>query len=247
MRLEYIVDSFESNLRDLKKTQAKIEVLQNAFRGFDERYNLEYAARREAYPYIPVDLGEYIDNLLDLDACLRVDPAYKAPPYRNPDDPEDKGPPYRPISFLEVGCGLARNLFVTIHGSQLPLKEVRGFDISPEYIEQARQFFFLGEQVEVGDALTYDYSRFDVVYFARPFHDETLECQFEKRLIAQLRPGAYIMSYLASLLSQSKALEAMDMFGRLWRKKPSGQNGQNGHSRSAKTSRKTAKTRRQRG
>lgn len=246
MRIDYLVENFEDNLKALKKTQARIDVLQRAFSGFDDRYNTTYRAEEGAYHYIPVDLGDYIDNLLDLVECLRQDPAYKAKgTYVNPIDPDDKGPGFRPISFVEVGCGLARNLFVTMHGSGIPLKEARGFDISPHYIEQARRFFFLENHVEVGDALTYDYTRFDVVYFARPFHDEKLERKFEKRMISQLRPGAYVMCYLPAMLCESNELVQRDVFGRLWQKKvpEKARNGKaNGQAANGKTSRNTRKT-----
>ena len=44
------------------------------------------------------------------------------------------------------------------------------------------------------DAMTFDYSGFDVIYFYRPFRDSTLEAALERRIWRQAKPGAAVLA-----------------------------------------------------
>jgi SAM-dependent methyltransferase len=210
MQLDNVIDKMEELLAKLKREQVKTDIIQQALGFFDSRVDMGWTATEGAYHYIPVDLHDFAAALVEIDDFLQADPAYKHKRLR-----------YRPIRFLEVGCGIGRNLFIVKHSGALELESVTGIDIAPHYIAQAKRFFFLSDQEAlIADAMTFDYTPFDIVYFYRPFSDEALEARFERQLIKQLRPGAYIVGHLNSVLSKSRALIAKDNLYRVWQKKP---------------------------
>ena len=160
-----------------------------------------------AYNYIPIDLNQFFELMFDLERILTEDPDYAH---------TDK--PHRPCTFLEVGCGIGRNLHVLRATDRFTLEKICGFDLVPNYIEAARRFFDLGEDAFVQDALTFDYGGFDIVYFYRPFSDDTLQKTFEDRLVTTMKRGAYIVASLDAELSNSRSLVAKGNSGLIWKR-----------------------------
>ena len=91
-------------------------------------------------------------------------------------------------SFLEVGCGpgtkmmLARDLFGL---------DVTGFDRVEAYVTAARQ---QGLNVAQCDAADFDaYSKFDIVFFNRPFRDRQAQRDLENMVYRKIRRGAVVI------------------------------------------------------
>lgn len=160
-----------------------------------------------AYNYIPIDLNQFFDLMFTLEDILRKDPDYKH---------TDK--PHRPCSFLEVGCGIGRNLQILQATDRFTFDKICGFDLVKEYIEAGQKVFKLGGDLFVQDALTFDYGGFDVIYFYRPFSDDALERQFEDRLVDTMKRGAYIVASLDASLSSSRKLVAKDDSNLIWKR-----------------------------
>ena len=160
-----------------------------------------------AYNYIPIDLNQFFDLMFTLEDVLREDPDYK-----------HTEKPHRPCSFLEVGCGIGRNVHILRATDRFTLDKICGFDLVKEYIEAGQKVFNLGDDLFVQDALTFDYGGFDVIYFYRPFSDDELERQFEDRLVDTMKRGAYIVASLDASLATSRKLVAKDDSNLIWKR-----------------------------
>lgn len=136
----------------------------------------------ESYSYIALDLSDFFEALYDLETALKADTDYS-----------DADLIHRRVSFLEIGCGSGRNLYLLGATDRFEIGRMHGFDISQQLIDHGRKVFGFGDQIEVGDCLTYDYSDFDVIYFYRPFSDLAVEEKFEKALVKSMKPGAYVI------------------------------------------------------
>jgi SAM-dependent methyltransferase len=191
----------------LAKIDRQFEILSRCFAGFDER-TTGYLPHPGHFSYIPLGLEEFTESLVDLEDALVVDKDFADPKQR-----------YRPLKYLEVGCGIGRNLFILLYGSDILIREAKGIEISMEYVIQARQLFNLHEQALHGDAMTHDYRDYDVIYFSRPFSNDRLERKFERRLIDQLKPGGYVIGHLNSLLDTSKDLTPVTPFSKVYKKR----------------------------
>lgn len=96
--------------------------------------------------------------------------------------------------FFEAGCGVGTKLVVA---KQFGLEEL-GWELFPEYVEQARA---LGVNVEQHDLRQDepDWGSFDIVFLSRPFKDDEENRQFEQRAMDAMRPGAVLMSSFAGV------------------------------------------------
>lgn len=193
------IDDLKSMVDVLRRTNEKNQLLSAAISGLGKDEMPSTTGREGAYGYIPIDLNQFIDMMLSVEKLLSEDSDYK-----------HSEKPHRPCSFLEVGCGIGRNLHVLRATDRFTLEKITGFDIEPDYIKLGRKVFGIGEDIFVDDALTFDYGGYDIIYFYRPFHDEPLQKKFEKRLIETARRGAYILAQLDSSLEKSRSLIAKD-------------------------------------
>jgi len=194
---------------DLKRHEEMLSIVSSAFDFFDERAKADSPKMRQgSFQYIAYDLGMFLKMILDLKAILSRDPHYHD---------EDPAAAYRPIKFLEVGCGIGRNLFLLKHAKGLNFETVHGIDIVPEYLAEARRLYHLDKNVMQADALEFDYRPYDVVYFYRPFEDEAMELRFEDRIVEQLRPGGYVLNGLGFETELPMNFEPTEHW-RIWRK-----------------------------
>ena len=160
-----------------------------------------------SYDYISIGLSRFLDMLTRLDHCLSQDPALACDSAR-----------YRPVSFLEVGCGPGHILELA-RGSGLCLfSGCTGFDINPQAIAMGRAAFDLGDAVTVADALDYDYGAADVIYSFRPFSNPEFQTRLEQRIAQTMRPGAYLIAPQALDLDRTRTLAQVDRPGEIWRK-----------------------------
>lgn len=204
MRALEELDNLSSAVR---ATHEKNKIMRAAFNQIGSSQIMGIESVKGAYGYIPIDLDEFFDMIFLLEKRLTEDPDYKH---------SDR--PHRPISFIEVGCGIGRNLHLLRATDRFCFEKVVGFDIVPEYIEAGQRVFELGDDIFIDDALEFDYSGYDVVYFYRPFSDEKMQRKFEKRIIETLKPSGYIVASLSESLDRARQLIRKDDRGRIWKR-----------------------------
>jgi hypothetical protein len=160
-----------------------------------------------SFGYIPHDPKGFLAMLLDVDACLSIDPDYA-----------DDGHRYRPVNFVEVGCSTGRLLQMAMASRVLLYDRACGFDINADQIAAGRQMFGDAFDIFVDDAMSFDYSGFDVIYAYRPFQDAELQAQFEAHLVATMPVGGYLMVPLNLTLDEAPQMEPMGATSSVWRK-----------------------------
>lgn len=129
---------------------------------------------RNRYGYIPINLGGYIQCLLQLKKYTKV----------------------RSAKFLEIGCGYGRNLIIA---KAAGYHNVHGIEINKSMVDIGKKQFGLEKEIVKADALKFDYSEYDIVYFYRPLCNKKLEYELESRVIEQIPIGGYIITMLALL------------------------------------------------
>lgn len=113
-------------------------------------------------------------------------------------------------TFVDVGCGIADKVVLAAKVGY----EAHGIEVDPYLLGRVKDKYMFRECREPRcsrelpgiassqdtltlyplDALTFDYSGFDVIYFYRPFKDATLERELEQRIWRQAKPGAYVIA-----------------------------------------------------
>lgn len=161
----------------------------------------------ESYDYIPIGISYFLDALCRLDGLLCLDPEHTHPDRR-----------YRPVRFLEVGSGSGRNMMLVKASEILLWDSVHGFDINPDQIAEGDRHFALGPDLEVADAMTFDYGGHDVIFSYRPFSDLDMQKQLEARIADTMSPFAYLLAPLSFDLALYPDLERVDSHGDIWRK-----------------------------
>lgn len=176
--------------------------------GMPDPDSQEYVLMQGAYDYIPFDINRFIDLLGRLDTLLSLDPDYRHPTLR-----------YRPIRFLEAGAGPGRNVML-LKASQLVLTEtVAGFDLNGLQIENGQRAFGLETELFVADALTFDYSPYDVIFSYRLFRNDEMQAQLETRMVGSMKPGAYLLAPFPFDLTLQPGLDSVDPDFDIWKKR----------------------------
>jgi len=161
----------------------------------------------KSYAYIAHDLREFLRVMFELDKVLEADLDYAHGQFR-----------YRPVRFMEVGCGPGRNLYVIRNGGLLLWSTVEGIDVVGPYIDAARAAFRLGDAVWQDDARVMDYSPYDVIFSHRPFMDAEAEAEYEDRLVSQMKPGAYLLAPLSETHHKDTRLVAIGETEVIWKR-----------------------------
>lgn len=100
--------------------------------------------------------------------------------------------------FIDVGCGIGSKVFLANgHGFH-----AHGIEFREEYVEVAKKLVsssYSGNGCKTpliikGDALKFDYSQFDVIYFYCPIANYEKEKELEKLIIKTAKPGAVILA-----------------------------------------------------
>ena len=160
-----------------------------------------------SYRYISVHLPVFLAQLMALDHMLRLDPLYA-----------DAALGYRPVHFLEVGCGTGRNVLIVRESRLVDCASVRGFDINATQIRQGQHTLGMTDALFVADAMTHDYSGVDVVFSYLPFQDKAMQQAHEDRVIDGLPPGGYFVAPDAPDLSRIAGVSPMRQEMDIWRK-----------------------------
>ena len=205
--LELGLENLDELVQRIKGMQDKLKILQTAFSGTGCNHLQDVEVGDRAYEYIPIELDEFFDRLFTLERLLVDDPDYR-----------HHDVPYRPCSFLEIGCGVGRNVALLSATSRFRFEKIAGFDVVEPYIAAARKYFDLGEQVFVQDCMTFDYGGYDILYFYRPFTDDDQQTAFEKYLVESCKVGSYIIGCLSISLEHSPRLIPKDEERSIWKR-----------------------------
>ena len=211
MRLEFEDERFLESIAEIKERYLKLvrkcEIYEAALEGPDEWAVPDIHSDEGQFHYIPYNLSDLADTILELAKILPEDPDFK-----------HSRQPIRPVSFVEVGCGIGRNVNLMQRQQDVPITKAVGFDIVPEYIETARRIYGLDEDVFVQDAMTFDYGGFDLIFFYRPFSDDKLEVKFENHLIDSAKTGAVIIAMSNERFSKSRKVAEIGEAGTIYKK-----------------------------
>lgn len=97
----------------------------------------------------------------------------------------------RRVKFVDVGCGIGSKLILA---NDLSLGvDLVGIEIETSYAEVARKLVPSAD-IRCQDAMTVDYSEFDVIYFYCPFRDLKKERALEEHIVNTAKSGAYILA-----------------------------------------------------
>ena len=160
-----------------------------------------------SFGYIAYDLALFLGDMQVLDGLLAKDPDYAC-----------AGARYRPLRYLEIGCGAGRNLLALKFSAVLDWAELRGFDIQAPLIAAGQARLGLDEELFVADAMTADYGTCDVVFSYRPFSDDAKQKRFEAHLYRPMRVGAYLVAPLSLNTPPSRRMRLMGDCGHIWKK-----------------------------
>lgn len=167
----------------------------------------DFARPESSFGYIALDIPRLLTFLMRLDSMLRLDPDFS----------DGKGR-YRPVSFLEVGCGPGRNLVIARHCGLVVWESLAGFDLNPVMIKGGQEQLGLGDALFTADALTFDYGGYDVIFSYRPLSDTDLQTQLEERMVRTMNKGTYFLAPYAYDLTLYPELEPMGDGTEIWKK-----------------------------
>ena len=168
----------------------------------------------ESYGYIALDIPRLLTEFATLDRLLSLDPDFAEPDSA----PAPGGARYRPVSFLEVGCGQGRNVLIARNCGLVRWSTLSGFDLNPVTVEGGRRHLGLGDALSVANALEVDYGGHDVIYFYRLFWDTDLQRQLEARIARTMDRGAYLIAAFSFDLALYPELEHCGLRGEIWKK-----------------------------
>lgn len=207
----YETEQFIEDLKSIEtrylEMMRKCEIFKAALEAPDTWAVPEVESAEGQFQYIPYDLDGLADILLDLSVVL-------------PDDPDFRHSrqPIRPLTLVEIGCGIGRNLSLFRTQKLIPIVKAVGFDIVPEYIETAQRIYGLGEDAFVDDAMKFDYSGFDLLFFYRPFSDDDMQIAFEELLMDSAKPGAIIIGLNTERMQSSRKVVEVGTNGSCYKK-----------------------------
>ena len=200
-----------ADLRRQEREAGMMRMVENTIRDLSAAYQGDdgsvFAHPDTSTSYIPLPVDEYLTLLIALNRLLMADADYAVP-----------DAPYRPVSFLEVGCGHGRLMFLTKQSGLLRCSSIEGFDFNPQLVSLGREALMLGDAIVEGEAMTFNYSGHDVIYSFRPFRDNEMQADFEARLVRQMQPSAYLISPSALDLARHPELRRMSDHLPIWKK-----------------------------
>lgn len=108
------------------------------------------------------------------------------------------GREYTSLKFLDVGCGVGEKVFTA--------DKVFGFDsygleLREPLVNSARKLldghlFNVDKRIIQGNAITFNYKNFDVIYFYCPIADAQLEIELEKQIAKTAKVGAIVAGFM---------------------------------------------------
>lgn len=105
----------------------------------------------------------------------------------------------RKPKFLDIGCGVGEKIYL----ASLFGLNTFGLELRKELITDGRKLLksmsddFYDDHFIPGNALTFDYKDFDILYFYCPLADEALQIKLELRIAKTAKPGAIVIPALS--------------------------------------------------
>jgi len=206
-RLLESIDNLERTTKYMRQIGDVGMILQTALDKIGQQEAESVTPSSGGYGYVPLEMSELFELMFLLEEVLSDDADYKHADL-----------PHRPLKFVEVGCGIGRNVHLLSCTNRFHLEKVDGFDIVEDYINIGHKHFGADLSLFVDDCMTFDYSGYDVIYFYRPLQDERLEMRFEDYLVSSMKSGAYIVGCFNAKLEKSRRLIRKDDGGRIWKR-----------------------------
>jgi hypothetical protein len=201
------IENLERSAKHMRQVSDVVSILQTALDSIGMKETEAVTPSNGGYGYVPLEMSELFELMFLLEEILTDDADYK-----------HSDLPHRPIKFLEVGCGIGRNVHLLSSTNRFHLEKVDGFDIVEDYINVGKKHFGSDLSLFVDDCMTFDYGGYDVIYFYRPLQDERLEKRFEDHLVESMKSGAYIVGCFSAKLETSRRLIRKDDGGRIWKR-----------------------------
>ena len=152
--------------------------------------NATMNARNKAgeYHFIPLDLDKFREQLERGRIAAMM----------------NRGKTKDPLKFIDVGCGVGTKVLAAQSLSDYDYGTIHAYGIEKEarYVGVARGLLsaaFDGEEkakerIILGNALRYDYSPFDIIYFYRPLCNPDLQLKLEERILSTSKKGTIILA-----------------------------------------------------
>lgn len=201
------LESLELSVKHMRQLSDKLTILQAALDAVGLEEADDIPPSQGGFAYIPIEMNEFFEVLFQLEEILSNDADYRHTDL-----------PHRPLTFIEVGCGIGRNVHVLSATNRFAFEKIDGFDIVEEYIRIGKKHFGDELSLFVEDCMNFDYSGYDVVYFYRPLQDERMQKRFEDYLVKTMKSGAYIIGCFNAKLDKSRRLIRKDEAGRIWKR-----------------------------
>jgi SAM-dependent methyltransferase len=154
------------------------EKLIDLISGLDDKYTPELSSKQERkkysrgeYRFVPLSYSHFYDQIVKVKELISKAPTTKLP------------------SFIDVGSGIGTKL---LFASKIMRCSLTGIEITRKYIEIAKKIVPQAKLIHK-DALRFDYSAFDIIYFYRPLCDAKKQRELENRIVNTAKSGAYIL------------------------------------------------------
>lgn len=154
----------EDKLRSESYIRLKYSFFNLAFHSLEAAFLRGTADDSPVFSFIPFPCGPFVDMLIEAATFFKFDKSKK---------------------FLDVGCGPGTKLLLA-----KGYFDVYGIDINQHFVGIANSFGL--PNAVIANALYYDYSAYDLVYYYRPFKDLSLLQGMEERIYSQLRVGTLL-------------------------------------------------------
>jgi hypothetical protein len=136
--------------------------------------------------------------------------------------------PPRELSFAEAGSGIGTKLYLARH--KYGLAET-GYEINEDYLARSAELGVNAIKRDLGDPGNQpDWAAFDLVYIARPFKDDAVEADWERSVMAAMRPGGRLISAFAAVKPYDWPCYYRRSFRGVWIKPETGQQSPERHA-----------------
>lgn len=124
------------------------------------------------------------------------------------------GFPLRRLYFAEAGSGIGTKLYLAEQRHEM---DATGFEINEDYIAKAEMLGVRTIELDLREASPV-WSRYDIVYIARPFKDDEIEGEWERSVQNGMKRGAVLIAAYVSVKPYSWPCFYRAPFRGIWQK-----------------------------